>query len=429
MKNSYPTFYKLAYARGKENSIPATIRKKIPKQTKSNWRRLSDEDIQEILKDEYAREEYKFFIKDEAFDQLINRRLIIGLIKIIFLLVNAIGKNRYYKLLFKHKDELIRIVEYYQNYIDKNLILKCLKLATQKYETWLIQSQYNCESSIIALCAKRYANQTTEKEYNLIKESLEDEDFKHWPKSAIHAQMKKTGKLMLARSTFYKISNLLDPTISERKKGRKQKKEILKANRINEYWHLDLSYFRTMDGERHYIYAIIDRYSRKILSWAVYEKVKSKYASLVLLEALGIENPETLDLISDGGPENKGKHIKLILEEYKLNNEFSEIVHKIALKDIDYSNSMIERFFSIMKSGYLYLEKIENKSELLLIINRLIHEYNFIRPHHSHNLLTPHEVHIGRDQPNLNKQMIQAQKKRLFENKNCSCKVCTCGIR
>jgi putative transposase len=37
----------------------------------------------------------------------------------------------------------------------------------------------------------------------------------------------------------------------------------------NEIWHIDTSVVRLLDGSRAYLHAVIDNYSRRILSWKV----------------------------------------------------------------------------------------------------------------------------------------------------------------
>ncbi len=119
--------------------------------------------------------------------------------------------------------------------------------------------------------------------------------------------------------------------------------------------------------------------------------------------------------------------MKIILQKYKL--EFGSIVkHMIALKDIEYSNNMIERFFSIMKSNYLYMTDIENGAILFNKVNYLMNEYNYLRPYYSHRLLTPHEVYIGKKQPDLKERFKLSRIDIIEKNKNCSCTVCTCSI-
>jgi putative transposase len=94
---------------------------------------------------------------------------------------------------------------------------------------------------------------------------------------------------------------------------------------------------------KHYIYLIVDNFSRKILAWKIAGTVKAEIRRETLLEALLKENvtcPPVL-LITDGGPEN---NLKVFLEELQPPME-----HRRALVDVHYSNSIIEACNKVVK--------------------------------------------------------------------------------
>src|SRR5471030_1639032 len=43
--------------------------------------------------------------------------------------------------------------------------------------------------------------------------------------------------------------------------------EGIRATRPNEYWHVDVTVIRLLDGTRLYLHAVIDNFSRRILAW------------------------------------------------------------------------------------------------------------------------------------------------------------------
>ena len=67
-------------------------------------------------------------------------------------------------------------------------------------------------------------------------------------------------------------------------------------------------------------------------------------------------------------------NIKELLFRIKMNSK-SKVVHQIALKDIRYSNSMIERFFRTMKYDYPHLIRNCTFYEIRKNLDRLINEY------------------------------------------------------
>jgi hypothetical protein len=140
------------------------------------------------------------------------------------------------------------------------------------------------------------------------------------------------------------------------------------------------------------------------------------------LQSVGLNQ---LNLVSDGGTENVNHFIENLLIQF-LEKQNLHINHLIALKNIVQSNSMIERFFRTMKSFYLYINIPKNHEELILELERIIHQYNYVRAHHSLKHLTPHEVFCGKQFPDIYEQLLLAQKERIKSNKNCSCLVCTC---
>ena len=198
---------------------------------------------------------------------------------------------------------------------------------------------------MISLCAKKHSNQTTKEEFSIIEKGLKDPIYAHWPKSSIYSLLVKEGKLTVCRTTFYKYAKQIEPK-RKRINNYKKKRPVLRATKINELWHLDISQYKTLDGKKHYIYVIIDNYSRKILQWRVESKIRSEFVSKMLLLALGVDKPKVLKIMSDGGRENIGKHVKIMFQKYIIRYG-AEVKHMIALKDIEYSNNMIERFFSI----------------------------------------------------------------------------------
>jgi putative transposase len=85
-------------------------------------------------------------------------------------------------------------------------------------------------------------------------------------------------------------------------------------------------------------------------------------------------------LITDGGPENRFPEL------------INSIVHKKALVDVHYSNSLIEAHNKLIKYNYLYRMEIQNIDELRTKIEFIASDFNN-RPHVSLQGLTPNEAY------------------------------------
>ena len=232
--------------------------------------------------------------------------------------------------------------------------------------------------------------------------------------------------LSISRSTFYKYARLIEPNANKRF-YKKPNFSPLRAAMINEIWHMDISQFRTIDGKKYYIYAIIDNYSRKILAWSCLDYISKEEIGALISRSLENLTGIRIRLVSDAGTENVNHYIQNLLNQfYEIHEMYFE--HEIALRTIRQSNSMIERFFRIMKSQNLYHHIPKNYSELFQRLEVFFLEYNDVRPHYSLSHQTPNECYAKQECFDFSESLIQAKVKRYRLNKKCACQVCTCSI-
>ncbi len=177
-----------------------------------------------------------------------------------------------------------------------------------------------------------------------------------------------------------------------------------------------------MDNQVHYIYLVVDNFSRKILSWLVADKVSALIRRLTIGVALnsfkGREEP--IVLITDAGPENS-------LQEY-LDSLSVPITHRKALLDIQCSNAMVEAHNKVIKYNYLYKMPLANGTELKKSLAWIQNDFND-RPHISLKGLTPNECNENYilDIDSLKaKKKIASEERKQFNFKN-RCTICEVG--
>jgi putative transposase len=190
---------------------------------------------------------------------------------------------------------------------------------------------------------------------------------------------------------------------------------------------MDVTEFKTVDNVKAYIYILIDNYSRYILNWRVnlvkagkicIDMVREGYVKYLEPRANRVE---ITTLIADGGSENNNSDVDGFLDQ-----PLVPIRKLIALKDIQFSNSMVEAFNKILKYRHLFPHEIRDFDALEKHLKKSIAEYNEVRPHHAHRFLTPAQAYFGHtvDREELRKRIIDACKNRVVENRNASCPVC-----
>ncbi|MSP63413.1 MAG: transposase [Myxococcales bacterium] len=90
----------------------------------------------------------------------------------------------------------------------------------------------------------------------------------------------------------------------------------VRATRPNEFWHIDVTILKLLDGSKAYIHAVIDNYSRKILAWTVADRLDPATTCQVLAAAgrhvqrrgtepgAAVHDTARPTLVADSGVEN-----------------------------------------------------------------------------------------------------------------------------
>jgi putative transposase len=158
----------------------------------------------------------------------------------------------------------------------------------------------------------------------------------------------------------------------------------MKIHKANQVWATDITYIRLKRGFV-YLVAVIDWYSRKILSWELSTTLEQDFCISTYRRAVNLWGaPEILN--SDQGSQFTSKAYRDIVKESKA--KFSMDGKGRALDNI-----AIERFWRTLKYGEIYLKEYESIEEAKNGINGFIKKYNSFRPHTAHGTKTPDEVY------------------------------------
>ncbi len=177
---------------------------------------------------------------------------------------------------------------------------------------------------------------------------------------------------------------------------------------------------------KQYVYFVIDNFSRKVLAHSIESNVSGLVTVKTIEEAVRQAKEVTNDLLNvqlivDGGPENNNRKIDQFIE-----NSEVDIEKLVALRDIDFSNSMIESVNKILKYSYLFPYPSENKADLELNLPYHIFDFYDVRPHGPLNGLTPTEAFLGDHFPEdfRTKILKQARLYRIAFNRKNQYQIC-----
>jgi len=184
-----------------------------------------------------------------------------------------------------------------------------------------------------------------------------------------------------------------EPNTSKKHPAHKIYPYLLKGlaiTRPNQVWCADITYIRMERGFL-YLVAIMDWYSRKVLAWRLSNTLEADFCVVALKEALATYGPPEIFNTDQGSQFTSSDWI----------DELKEAKVKISMdgKGRWVDNRMIERLWRSLKYECVYLRAFETGSQAREGIGRWLAYYNAERPHSTHGILTPDEVHANRTQP------------------------------
>jgi putative transposase len=159
----------------------------------------------------------------------------------------------------------------------------------------------------------------------------------------------------------------------------------LTIERPNEVWCADITYIPMQRGFM-YLIAIMDWYSRKVLSWAVSNTLDDEFCVDALKEALSNGRPEIFN--TDQGSQFTGAaFIETLLT--------AGVRISMDGKGRWVDNVMVERLWRTVKYEYIYLNAFRDGKELRQGLAQWFEYYNKGRVHSSLDWATPDEVYNG----------------------------------
>jgi putative transposase len=164
----------------------------------------------------------------------------------------------------------------------------------------------------------------------------------------------------------------------------------LTIDRPTQVWCVDITYIPMRRGFL-YLVAIMDWYSRKVLSWRLSNSMEADFCVEALKEAIAwYGTPKIMN--SDQGSQFTGFEWIQALKD-------ADVKISMDGKGRWIDNRMIERLWRSLKYECIYLNAFETGSETRAGIEKWIAYYNAERPHSTHGILTPDEAYDRKMEP------------------------------
>ena len=210
----------------------------------------------------------------------------------------------------------------------------------------------------------------------------------------IKAELKLTHHIPIGRShvrTLMRVMGLQALYPAKKLSWRNKQHKVypyllrnLKIERPNQVWSIDITYVKLESGFA-YLVAIIDWYSRYVISWKLSNSLDIDFCLECLKEALQFGTPEIFN--SDQGSHFTSPKFTGILE--KNNIQISMDGRGRCLDNI-----FVERLWRSVKQENIYLNNYGDVSEARNGLNDYFLFYNQRRRHQALDYLTPQQIHF-----------------------------------
>ena len=162
--------------------------------------------------------------------------------------------------------------------------------------------------------------------------------------------------------------------------------EGVEVNRVNQVWSTDITYIRMAHGFA-YLVAVMDWFSRFVLSWSLSVTMELDFCLAALKQALRRGRPEIFN--SDQGSQ-------FTSEKFTGELEARGVAVSMDGRGRCLDNIFIERLWRSLKYEEVYLRDYLRVPEARAGIGRYFQFYNHERPHQSLDYRTPAAIYLAR---------------------------------
>jgi len=159
----------------------------------------------------------------------------------------------------------------------------------------------------------------------------------------------------------------------------RQKKNLLKrdftAQKPNEIWVSDITYFKLQSGDKMFLCVIIDLFSRKVVGYKVSQTASTQLVTSAFRRAFSERGcPKNLLFHSDRGTQYVSNAFVKLLSANGVKQSFSATGNP-------YDNAVAETFFATFKKEEAYRRAYTSVRDFIKHVDEYITFYNELRPH------------------------------------------------
>jgi putative transposase len=273
-------------------------------------------------------------------------RFLLTIVRLTFLLVRLSGFRLDSQRVpdGQTKRTILAAIASAQKAIPLAVALRVLRLPPARFHAWRNLAD-NCTLDDRASCPHTTSAQLTAEEIATIGSMVQDASFRHMSLRALALHAQRIGRVFAAVSTWARLVRDRGWLRPRRRLYPAKPREGIRASRPNEYWHLDVTVIKLLEGTRTYLHAAIDNFSRRILAWKLMLHLEPNTTCQLLAEAAKHlpAGSDATSVVADSGVENVNEEVNAWFDVGPLRRVLAQV-------EVSFSNSMIEAWSLLLET-------------------------------------------------------------------------------
>lgn len=219
--------------------------------------------------------------------------------------------------------------------------------------------------------------------YKIAQKLRQDEQMETACRNTVAKAMKEMGLKSRVSKQFKPTTTVADPS---KKPAANVLDQDFRATKVNQKWVADITYLPTLAGWV-YLAVVIDLFSRKVVGWAMSDRLTTPLVTDAMKHAIEQRRPEGSSLIhhSDRGCQYTSDAFQQLLSTMGVTCSMSRT-------GCCYDNAVAERFFWSLKHEWTKFETFAQLEETRWSVFKYIEAfYNSERIHQTLNYQTPNQ--------------------------------------
>jgi transposase len=233
-------------------------------------------------------------------------KFLLAIIRLAFLLMRLSG----FRLDSHHvpddaaKRSILDAVAHATKAIPLGVALRVLRLSAARYHDWNRRRQ-GCSLDDRSSCPHASPTQLTANEVSDMRDMVVSQDYRHMSLRSLALRAQRLAKVFASPSTWSRLVRERGWLRPRHRAYPPKPKDGIRATKPNEFWHIDVTVIKLLDGTRTYLHAVIDNFSRRILAWRLVLRLEPQTTCQILIEAAAnLKDGDGATVIADSGGEN-----------------------------------------------------------------------------------------------------------------------------